>query len=60
MIYFSKTANWFIEDSLGTNENKLIVDILSAPVINSNFNLLFNTLQNYANQNVKIFINSRK
>jgi transcription-repair coupling factor (superfamily II helicase) len=53
---FSKNANWFIEDSLGTNENKFIVDILSAPVINSNFNLLFNTLQNYAEKNVKIFI----
>ena len=55
-ILFSKSANWFIEDSLGTNENKLNVDILSAPVINSNFNLLFSTLQNYAKQNVKIFL----
>jgi transcription-repair coupling factor (superfamily II helicase) len=53
---FSKSANWFIEGSLGTNENKYTVDILSAPVINSNFNLLFNTLQNYAEKNVKIFI----
>ncbi len=55
-VLFGKSANWFIEDSLGTYENKFNVDVISAPVINSNFNLLFSTLQNYAKQNVKIFL----
>jgi transcription-repair coupling factor (superfamily II helicase) len=53
---FKKNAKWFIEDSLGTIENKWQANIFSAPVINSNFNLLFTTLQNFADQNVKIFL----
>lgn len=53
---FEKKANWLIEDSLGNSENKLQLGIISAPVINSNFNLLFKTLQDYANQDIKIFI----
>lgn len=53
---FSKSANWFIEDPLGTKKNKFIADIFSAPVINSNFNLLFQTLKSYTQKNAKVFI----
>ncbi len=53
---FSKRANWFIEDSLGNSNNKIQLDILPTPVINSNFGLLFNTLRDYANQGIKVYI----
>lgn len=51
-----KNANWFIEDSLGDNEEKIRLNILSTPVINSNFGLLFNTLRDYANQGIRVYI----
>ena len=57
---FQKNAYWFIEDTLGNNDNKINLNILSPPVINSNFSLLFNTLRDYANQGIKCFYNSRK
>ncbi len=53
---FKKQANWFIEDSIGNNENKYKLNITPAPVINSNFSLLFNTLRDYANQGIRVFI----
>ncbi len=53
---FRKQANWFIEDSIGNNENKFQLNILPAPTINSNFNLLFNTLRDYANKGINVFI----
>jgi len=52
----SKQANWFIEDSLGNHKNCYPLHISSAPVINSNFSLLFNKLRDYANQGVKVFL----
>ena len=53
---FTKRANWFIEDSIGNNDNKIQLNILPAPVINSNFSLLFNTLRDYANQGIRVYI----
>ena len=53
---FQKKANWFIEDTLGSNESKINLNILPSPVINSNFNLLFNTLRDYANQGIRVYI----
>ena len=53
---FEKNANWFIEDTLGNSESKINLNILSSPVINSNFNLLFNTLRDYANQGISVYI----
>jgi len=53
---FKKQASWFIEDTLGNNENKIQLNIKSAPIINSNFNLLFNTLRDYANQGISVFV----
>lgn len=53
---FKKNAKWFIEDSIGNNDKKYQLNILSAPVINSNFGLLFSLLSDYAKKNVKIYI----
>ncbi len=53
---FSAGAYWIIEDSFGNNEIDISTKIKSAPIINSNFTILFKYLQNYADQNYKIFI----
>lgn len=53
---FKKKANWFIEDSLGNYKNKYEANITAAPVINSNFNLLFNTLRDHANRGTLVYI----
>ncbi|MDX1701664.1 MAG: CarD family transcriptional regulator, partial [Melioribacteraceae bacterium] len=53
---FMKNAYWFIEDLVGDNQNKYLLNITSAPVINSNFNLLFNNIKEYANKDITVFI----
>lgn len=53
---FKKKANWFIEDSLGNYQNKYEANIVAAPVINSNFNLLFNTLRDHANRGILVYL----
>lgn len=53
---FKKNARWFIEDELGNDNNKYIHNILPAVAINSNFNLLFNKLRDYANKGVTVYI----
>jgi len=53
---FKKQAKWFIEDSLGNHDTKYQLNISPAPVINSNFGLLFNLLRDYASKDIRIFI----
>jgi len=53
---FAKTAKWFIEDSIGSNENKIPLNIISAPVINSNFTLLFKNLRDFADKQIRVYI----
>ncbi|MCB9258540.1 MAG: transcription-repair coupling factor [Ignavibacteriales bacterium] len=53
---FQKSAKWFIEDSLGSQNDQFKLNLTSAPVINSNFTLLFNTLKEFTDKDVKIFL----
>lgn len=53
---FGEKANWIIEDLFGNNNDKTFLNIKSAPIINSNFTLLFKNLQDFADQNFRIFI----
>lgn len=53
---FKKNALWFIEDELGDGHNKYVHNIFPAVAINSNFNLLFNKLRDYANKGVTVYI----
>lgn len=53
---FKKNVHWFIEDELGRNENRIIHKLLRAPVINSNFELLFNQLKEYVEEGNKVII----
>ena len=51
-----KNAKWFIEDSIGNHDNKHQLSITAPPVINSNFNLLFSKLQEFADKDVQIYL----
>lgn len=51
----SKNVKWIIENEIGT-ESRYNIPILEAPIINSNFELLFRTLTEYASKDFQIFI----
>lgn len=53
---FSKNARWIIEDELGSSENYNNLKINDAQLINSNFELLFNLLTDYAKKGFEIAI----
>ncbi|MBI1937527.1 MAG: transcription-repair coupling factor [Ignavibacteriales bacterium] len=53
---FNKNARWIIEDKLGKNDERLQLNLIEAPVINSNYELLFNLLTDYASKNFQIII----
>jgi len=51
----SKKVKWIIEQEIG-EENRHNILISEAPIINSNFDLLFKTLTEYASKDFKIII----
>lgn len=53
-----KNAFWFLEDPLGHSENRNILNIFSAPLINSNSKLLVNTIKEFSQKGFQIFITS--
>lgn len=55
--YKSKSANWIIEEELAS-ENRIELSILPAPSINSNYQILFSVLKEYADKSYTIFITS--
>ncbi|MEI7811348.1 MAG: transcription-repair coupling factor [Ignavibacteria bacterium] len=55
---FKKNARWIIEDPFSVEDNTLKLQINEAPPVNSNYELLFNTLQDYSARGYKIIITS--
>jgi len=53
---FDANARWIIEDAIGHHEERINLQLNSAPAINSNFELLFTFLKDYANRNFQITI----
>jgi len=51
----SKNVRWIIEQEIG-NESRYTIPISEAPIVNSNFDLLFNTLIEYASKGFQILI----
>ena len=39
---FEKNARWLIEDAIGRHDERIQLHFTEAPVINSNFELLYN------------------
>ncbi|HEX2867014.1 MAG TPA: transcription-repair coupling factor [Ignavibacteriales bacterium] len=55
---FKKNARWVLDDPFDDSPEKIRLDITEAPAVNSNFELLFNTLQDYSNRDYRIIITS--
>lgn len=55
-VLFSKKARWIIEDELGRFENRIDTKISEVPPVNSNFELLFSLLSNYARKDFETII----
>ncbi|MCU7525278.1 MAG: transcription-repair coupling factor [Ignavibacteria bacterium] len=55
---FKKNARWIIEDPFDDSPGKVRLDLTEAPAVNSNFELLYNTLRDYSSREYKIFITS--
>jgi transcription-repair coupling factor (superfamily II helicase) len=53
---FNKQARWIIEDELGRFEDRINLKITEVPLLNSNFELLFNLLAEYAKKNYETII----
>jgi len=53
---FEKNARWIIEDAIGQHYERINLQLNQAPAINSNFELLFTFLKDYANKNFQIII----
>lgn len=53
---FEKNAQWVIEDAIGQYDERIQLHFTEAPTINSNFELLYNFLQDYASKNFQVII----
>jgi transcription-repair coupling factor (superfamily II helicase) len=53
---FDKNARWIIEDQLGIKTERVELNLLEAPVVNSNFELLYNFLKDFAGKDFKTII----
>lgn len=51
-----RQARWIIEDPLSNEESRMKMGVIDPPAINSNFELLFNQLQDFASRNFRVFI----
>jgi transcription-repair coupling factor (superfamily II helicase) len=55
--YKSKNANWIIEEELAS-ENRIELGFTPAPTINSNYQILFNTLKDFTDKSFNVVITS--
>ncbi|MFH2003836.1 MAG: CarD family transcriptional regulator, partial [Bacteroidota bacterium] len=55
---FQKKARWIIEEGLAKSPDRFSLQISEAPVINSNFDLLFNVLVDYTGKGNQVVITS--
>ncbi len=53
---FDKDAFWVLEDHIGIREERINLGLSEAPYINSNYELLFSSLKNYAAKEFEIVV----
>ncbi len=53
---FQKDARWIVENHIHTEHERVELNFLEAPIVNANFELLFNHLKNFASKGNKIVI----
>ena len=51
-------TRWLLEEELGISDNRIDAGISESPSINSNYEILFNILKEYAEKNFRIIITS--
>ena len=54
----SENKRWLIEEELGSSDKKIDLGLSESPVINSNYEILFNILQGYSSDHYEIIITS--
>ncbi len=53
-----KNTKWIVEEELSSNNQRINIGFTEAPTINSNYEVLFNVLKNFSEENYNIFITS--
>jgi len=53
---FQKEVRWIIENHIQTENERIELNFLDAPIVNSNFEILFNHLNNFVSKGRKIII----
>jgi transcription-repair coupling factor (superfamily II helicase) len=53
---YEKNARWIVEDEIGSHNNRFQIKLIAPPVINSNFELLYNFLKEYADKGFQVVI----
>ena len=54
----SENKRWLIEEELGSSDKKIDLGLSESPVINSNYEILFNILQKYSADHYEIIVTS--
>lgn len=57
-FFHRKNTRWIIENEISVSEKQIQLDLTEAPSINSNYEILFNTIKNYAQTNFQIVLAS--
>ncbi|MFH1528936.1 MAG: transcription-repair coupling factor [Bacteroidota bacterium] len=57
-VLFSHKAEWLIESELGIDNDRFEIKLASPPIINSNFELLFNNLIDYCKKDFTVLISA--
>lgn len=55
-IIFEKNTRWLIEDAVGHHDDRVQLHLTEAPVVNSNFELLYNFLKDYTAKDFQVII----
>ncbi len=53
---FQRKARWILEDELGSSHNRIDLGFSNPPVINANYNILFNTFKEYADNSFDVYV----
>ena len=55
---FNQNARWIIEEEISTSARRINLGFSNAPVINGNYEVLYNTLKEFSSKSYNIFITS--
>ena len=53
-----ENSRWLLEDEIASSPDRIELGFTEAPIINSNFKILFNVLKEYSDKNYKVILTS--